>query len=1161
MSNFIQQFKYLNKIKFILGGYTSKGLKKKVGRNKALSRLESELGSLSEKEQISFAEQCQKNIAMRQLLNLHSFDNDYFIDRFSEKDSPIVFIIFSFLYYYKDNLKRFEYFEDLKLSLESKIVSGKYDEAYRTIELIKVNFGNSIWLCDSLMSLHKLSKKEVEKKDFVINSGSRLFHITNHIYEKHTSVSALSYTQKIKFNIINVLRDEKYPNYADYISFMLLPYEMDRERKFERVIKFSQRLYPIDKYITIKKIVCESICNYINDEKSVPPYLVLFIREMSNSNKDNTWISLLNLIEGEIEETVNEEHVSILASYSKGEYEVVINKCQEHVLNNPRDLGILEIYARSMLFIENSEIKKVKDKVDNNIREVLLINLIRLYENSENYGDAISIMEDIDFRYRCFDFMSSICPTYYASYPFHANDKLKLSLIKLIASEFQLTKKNLMRYKYHNNDILRIESESFEMELLKDNLSYSRERRVEIVKELNVVPRRKDRIKELVNSILNYTDITLPDKFSIISLILIEIDEYDTLIELIKKHGSVNSSNLLLFPMKQLAEIIDNDVDLISNNVNASIFSFFYYQYYNKDFVDTTAFYLDRYLSDNNISRPSDRLEYGKDLDDDEIYILFYVCCEPILGALDNIDNALIMLTERLKIISSLSEKENSKYLSINNRGLLVQEEEVIYKRLLVSKIANHHASSLVNIDFKGLFNLKKSYYSITHEILKRLYDNELSVHIDYFMSAADASGSEDINLEDLLQNSSAKVHHYNVLYSNIIDDFIMNAEYGLVRYLSSEIRHGFLPNHIRVVFEIDGLVTFKVNDNLYEQPIHWLDSINNIDQDTAEYLTLTICDFSKKIDKLIDETNDFLKPVTLHETENPNNSASVKSSAFIFDVNADRSFELMNYIESCISKKSFSYDFTYDDFKDAIEEFLWDKLESCFERVRIVFNESVKPFFSAACDGLYAEISNNVAIVSECNILDRILSAKYNANEKISFLEGWFRKPIKDFREDFNVNINIILQASKEYIEGIYSPQEVNLSFKVDNCDDWALNNKNILNLTRSLVTMYNNCLKHGLHRSHTQITVVVNDYQGGKNIIVKNLISSEHEKFINDRNITGDVESFPDNKDDNKLINEGGTGLYKVYKNLTDGFKSSSFSVKVCDGEFYQIINFKDQ
>ncbi|AWT18183.1 hypothetical protein DMP75_06480 [Klebsiella michiganensis] len=256
------------------------------------------------------------------------------------------------------------------------------------------------------------------------------------------------------------------------------------------------------------------------------------------------------------------------------------------------------------------------------------------------------------------------------------------------------------------------------------------------------------------------------------------------------------------------------------------------------------------------------------------------------------------------------------------------------------------------------------------------------------------------------------------------------------------------------------------------------------------------------------------------------------------------------NMIETIGNNNSFSY----EDFKESIEEFIWRQLDHCFIVMKTIINEAVKPNFRAECDKLLSALSKNKKIIENGLLSEKIQLAKFNISEKLSDIENWFRRPSKELDED--IELATLLIASKDYIEGIYSPQKIKIELRHNEHDSLKLSNASLLNLTRSLVTMYNNCLRHGIDLVGTPISVTTTVIDSQLTISVENEISHDKRLELFKRNITDEVDSYPNNDYSDRLKMEGGTGLYKVFKNIQDGFKKSRFTVELNDKIFKQII-----
>ncbi len=1152
MANFLFDIANHHKLKTILGNYGKNTGKGNFGKIKALRSLDEEVKALNGKNIKSFASACYKNVSMRNLLNLSGFNRKDYLDLTKEKELSENFILFCFLAFAKDNSKQLIEFVSLKENLESTILKNNYDDATNKLRDIESNFGRSIWSLDASMTLDSLSNKQMSKENYSIDQSSQLSLITGYLYNKHTSHSALSFKQKSKINIVDNIRNQPWrKNYADFLSILLFPYFMDNEREFANIIKYTHKLYPVDKYIFIKKAVSELVSYNFSNNIETNSQVKEFIIEMATLNIDPSWSMMRDLFTYNLSTNIQPDIEHIIDEYTEGNYESVISNCYSYLEKKPRNLILTDLLARSIIFSQTH--KAFLEKINNrDIIDVLISNLIKAYLYTDQYYSAIEYAEDLYFKLSCFDFVNTILQPFYISYPYQNNSKLEYSIYHLIGNGFSITPKFIRTLK--NNKL--IDTNAF---LNQPRLTQSRELRENLLREADKGV-MSETISDILSALKNERDITTPDYHFYEYTSLAKVKNYDSLIQRVIEKGMSKSSDLILFPMTEIAKKIDDDIDCVSNLLKAAIFSHLFQQYYDKSFRDVTSFYVDDYLRNLNLSKPSDLVSESRELSKDELFLLINVCDEPVLSGLENISDAVIMLTERLKIIDLLFEKDIKKLLTHKQIDKLSKEEVDIYQKLLVSRLTNHHAQNKIHIDFDGILELRDDYYSSAFEMIKKIQSDDISIYLDYYLSSSEG---DDFLLEDKLTSqeyAKAKHYYYSIIYSNIINDFIMNNEFGLVRYLSSEIRHGVLPNHIRSVFEADNLVTSKISNDIakpsYEIPHFWLNEINNLSSNEKLKVADHLTEFSSLIDTEIQATNNIIRPLTIPDL-GEYKEAETPSTAFLFQVSEKSIKEFEIFLNIKIRGAGKASSISYDDFKSILEDFIWFILEKCFNSVRELSNEAIKPYFSAACENLINKLITIPNINKDSLIIEKIKLAKYNINEKLSDFEGWFRKPSHELDED--INISAILYASKEYIEGIYTPQKINLTFKGYEDIQWVMRNDSLLHLTRSLVTMYMNCLKHGKDKTATPISVEVVDDHGLKTIKVCNLISISKIEELIDIDIVNRVNKFSINFDNMKLIEEGGTGLYKVYKNITDAFPNARFYVELENNVFRQVIQLK--
>lgn len=127
-----------------------------------------------------------------------------------------------------------------------------------------------------------------------------------------------------------------------------------------------------------------------------------------------------------------------------------------------------------------------------------------------------------------------------------------------------------------------------------------------------------------------------------------------------------------------------------------------------------------------------------------------------------------------------------------------------------------------------------------------------------------DESVKDSVVGNEVIKKPNAVMHFYGIIYSQFVADLIMNEEYGLVRYLSSEIRHGVMPNQMRSVFEAESLVTEIDADGNYKQNNFWVSKYKSLLNDhTKTLLKNRLNTFSSDVDKLIKASNSWTVPLT----------------------------------------------------------------------------------------------------------------------------------------------------------------------------------------------------------------------------------------------------------------------------------------------------------
>ncbi|EKP0260571.1 hypothetical protein JFQ93_001841 [Aeromonas sobria] len=458
------------------------------------------------------------------------------------------------------------------------------------------------------------------------------------------------------------------------------------------------------------------------------------------------------------------------------------------------------------------------------------------------------------------------------------------------------------------------------------------------------------------------------------------------------------------------------------------------------------------------------------------------------------------------------------------------KEESSIVRDLLSSKLTAQHEKSKITINTDGIIKSQLSEYKT------------LLYH--YFMIS---HRNQEICDDNLVIGKNHTDAVYYSLYYQIYKDYILNNDFGVVRSLSSEIRHGVLPNQIRSVFEAYNLVTIMTSQNEYAPNEFWRDYFSQILRDRAvNRIDDTFKIFSKEVDKIIKEVTEWPKVALVHDSQNESHVFRFEYSEFTIKT---------LYENACIglsSEEDISDDTVISFMKD-IENTCWIELQPSFNKMKARLNEELKPMFN----NLLFQLKENISkIHRSIHLEENIDECNRRLIEEISYIESWFKKP-EYALTDVQFDIYDVVNSSLECIQAIYEPKTLHINKNFNQTEECIrIDSKPSLGLMRALLSIYSNCLKHGLFGSDTAITISIYKDSNSHYIDVANDISTICVKDIAFKNLIQKISEYSTQDKGEKLTSEGDTGLYKIYRYLTDSYGNYSFSVLCEHNKFIQRV-----
>lgn len=1117
-------FTYLGVIKKILGKYTPN----KHDKSFVLNNLLSTLNYLPKGNYLSFAKMCINNNKISHALNLNIKTN-YCIDPTSEIAFPFLFIFDTFGFFLNKNKDFFNDFQARKNTLEEYVILGEYSNCIITLDFIDKEYGKSIWAIDARMSVYSKFNKVDELNEFKkIFEGSSEYHMATLLYSKYTSRTLNLFYKQVLANLLKEYRSNDRGSYADLISLFLVPCEIDSGFDFSKLILLSQRLNPIDRLLIYKKIAFESVVEPLLCQESWYEPMLSFIKNINYFMVDSSWKHIVDFKNSSFNIRVDDSFNELIAVYSRGDYDRAISLCEKFLLENPRELSVLDIYSRSLIYTENEDIILDKNKMPYNVHSVLLMSLATLHHDTDRYEITCEVIETHLFKYLNFDFIYAFKPLYLAAYPFIKSKRLLRSSKELYCSSFYVTPKYLSIVLNSNKEFFSNSFKEMNNDMLISDFTDSRKIRIQLESYLknNEIEISDSETEHQLEKLSDINDILKSEcQYLWVSCKLKQADIL-SVISRMSNYCIENISKNILFPLIEVVEILNEGHDLYSDNISSVLCYYFNFRVNDFDSKELTSEKFEDYLTSQDVTRPSQLAENWDFLDDERKFFLIQVCSPEMMSIIVDIDTKQTLLIERLKILQILVNK--FEVFEVN----LFNEMSHIYDELTIDRLAKNHANNKVAIDSNGIRKSRTSEYQSYFDQINYFNTFGEDVVLDLFV---------ENEQEGVTKQDNAILHFYGSVYHHVIDDYVFNEDFGLIRYLNSEIRHGVMPNQIRSVLEAYFLVTFMEEDNKYESNIYWRKAYElTALEPFLDFIDQHLEWFSRSVDELIEIANDWIVP-----TKDTNN----RNVAFNLSCDMNKLKEFKEFIKGAEST---------DDLMYLCEEFVWQQLDSCFRIMRSLLNKELKTKFNDLFEELTLRLNNNPHNI-ELNQLGEVIQIAQNkVTEEISIIEGWFCRPQKS-RIGTTITTDVF-KVSIGILKGIFDPRKLifdntlsEISF--DLCEEQSLG------LTRALITGYQNALIHGVSHDGKDIllTTIVED--NVLKVVITNYVTEKKLNEIVDKDIVFKVSEYEKSVGKDLLATIGGTGLYKMFRYVVDSFENSSFTVKLEHKRFSQIfeISFK--
>lgn len=1036
-------------------------------------------------------------------------------------DTEMNWLILLFVKYSND----INNFIKLKTKFETNILLGHYSVAENVLNSIKKT-SFSYWGLENrflLIQLQKGLKHNYELKNSSRNRKdvSPEYFFLNHFfsYKVEDDVSFFSYEKSLELSLQDMA-----PIYQEYMQYRLNPSSYNFE-VIEKLLYITSNFSILDKYILFRDLIysltisdseIKNLDNIHIDELQLEISDPLVQKSLSFKKS----ISLSNSGLYEV------EYLSIIDSYTLGNYQSVITKGKVFINQTPSCFNILELYIKSHIYLEK-DTEKITE-FDSTINKILILSdtIIRKKENS---NDSLIELLTISNSISSFDISHQLLSFIATN---HNEELLNLSLKKdFIYSKFN----DPLSFSIFNNQNQYLSS-------FQDNITAKFFRQIndrEFSEIRNDIPSYRTNFQIAKR---HYIDENFEDCYKILEKLIPEIKSVDYQYEFLliylfdsyvftKQHDKAINLFVETFLNKpQLTKRIKTSElgnsllklkwkGVTHNNINFPIFMYLI------DLETHTKFIAyDLYMRTTKENLPSNLYKnLDRENTSSDVYFLKNVCNEKIISKKAVVfKNSSDVVKERIAICQIL--------LKIDDNNIKEYNDEIseITQILTVKQRVKEVDESKIYVDEEGILNseledVKKSFnrYKKITQLLNKSEINSKSLSLESLIFLLNNS-SKNVRESDL------QLDLFRDLYLSIRNKFLFSNKYGLEYYISQRIRHGTIIGQIRKQFKEFNLVTTKSSkSNEYLPNKYWLDYFNHLNSKQKKDLDTRLNKFSIAIDYVINELKDGYIQIKTEDKK------SAQKGWFDFAHSVDKNEMIL------IEYYSFRDIDDFEGFVRHMFDVLWRRTEFNLQNIRAKISGVIKKVIVSELDKLEKDLKDIIPVGKYNNKIYRnIADCRTKAQDDLEYVSRWFNKS-KNYAIDFT--FDDAFATSLQIVNNIISPSNFEIRKESDvNCTINGYYFTHFVDLIKIFLTNINDYNKEN-NLNNKLSFVEINENSKILTINFSNKLS-ENENFDSLKDKIDERTEKLESSNYIQTRKEGKSGFYKANNIIKNVFRNNN-------------------
>ncbi|KMK83033.1 histidine kinase [Pectobacterium brasiliense] len=606
---------------------------------------------------------------------------------------------------------------------------------------------------------------------------------------------------------------------------------------------------------------------------------------------------------------------------------------------------------------------------------------------------------------------------------------------------------------------------------------------------------------------------------------LIKKDSIELMVEYYLKNDNIidligySTDQLIKNPNANICLPLEDIVNFINDEKKYSLDSVICAHYYNLyshvDKSEVLNEFFEEYIISLGVERPSEL--FGDDLSDKEVILLKDIAKIDVMDYLGCFDDENDLKIERIKILNKLVSQGYLKQSDID------KECKYIVDGILIDSEAARFNNAKIFVDTKHIYEKRKK--EIEGFISKYHGDNVFDIL--------------DVDVKYQIEDFTILKGDKNIIVGRIINtllvEYFNNKEVGLDINLSSEIRHGFFGNLICSSPQSKRLITELDENGKYKSNVYWIEYYNMINDYILNDIDCLLVKFSEDFNKLIDTAENWMK-TSLNGDE--------KDRVFFFSISLDDFLCVKNMLDA---------NQTSDEIAALIFTIFNTKLENCLYLMKTQLNIT----FAALIDDLFSELIESINQAkrgtSMSSLLDEIQLSNTEVKEHIRTVCEWFslKKNIHLEKIELEKLIHLAVKCFQQ-INNCDIKMEIQKDFK------YFISGTHLYVLVLCLINFLNNSYKFSKENLSVKMKISGNE-NGRFRISILNEMSDRAKDLLKNGHFEKICEKLVNMNDNDLLLNNGGSGLYKCLHalknvsklyNIIPSYEGDIFCVEITYG-----------